>query len=157
MQTTPSTTHSAAVAVATADFAEARADDPLALRRAAVLGSEAADVYGEMWGEQTVGLRLALMACLDSAVGFGDALARRRDIPPAELRRTARTVGGFLRGAARIIKVMQNGLLMLAENRAGDWPRQPRRPRAVRRAATVANGRRQVIDMQRGIAASAAP
>jgi hypothetical protein len=48
---------------------------------------------------------------------------------------------------------MQHGLLMLAKIRAGGWPQ---RPRAARRAATVADGRLQVIDMQRGIAASAA-
>jgi hypothetical protein len=131
--------------------------DRYAARRAAVLGAEAADVHGEMWGEQTVGLHLVLMACLDSAVPFSGVLATRRDVPPIELRRTARTIGNSLKAAAEAIEVMQNGLLMLAEIRAGRWPRQPPRPRAVRHAATVANGRLQVLEMLRGIAASAAP
>jgi hypothetical protein len=68
--------------------------------RAAVLSAEAGDVHSEMWGEHTVGLHLALMACLHSAVIFGYALARRRDIRPAEPRWAARTIGGSLRAAA---------------------------------------------------------
>jgi hypothetical protein len=150
------TTRSEVLAAARAAYAEIFAGDPHAVHRAAVLSAEAADVYGEMWCEQTVGLHLALMACLDTAASFGDVLASRRDIPSVELRRTARTVGRTLQGAAEVIKVMQDGHLMLAEIRAGGRPRQPRRPRAARRAATVADGRLQVIDMQRGIAASAA-
>ena len=75
------------------------------------------------------------------------------DIPPAELRRTARTIGGSLRAAARGIKVMQNGLLMLAEIRAGGSRGAAGRAARGHRA----NGRLQVIDIQRGIAASAAP
>jgi hypothetical protein len=151
------TTQSDALAAAKATYAGIFAGDPHAAPRAAVLSAEAADVYGEMWGEQAVGLHLVLMACLDTAASIGDVLASRRDIPSVELRRTARTIGRTRQGAAEVIKVMQDGHLMLAEIRAGGWPRQPRRPRAVRRAATVANGRLQVIEMQRGIAAAAAP
>ena len=81
MQITHSITSAALAAAAKATYAEIFAGDPHAARR--VLSAEAADVYGEMWGEQTVGVHLVLMACLDSAVSFGDALARRRDIRPS--------------------------------------------------------------------------
>jgi hypothetical protein len=126
------TTRSAADPAATKEaFAALFADDPLWLRRATVLSAEAADVYGEMWGEQMVGLHLTLMTCLDNAVVFGDALARRRDLSPAELQRTARAVGGSLQVAAKTMKVMQDGPLMLAHVRATGSP-QDLRPRGDR-------------------------
>jgi hypothetical protein len=93
-------TQSDALAAASAPHAEIFAGGPDAARRAAVLSAEAGDVHSEMWGEHTVGLHLALMACLHSAVIFGYALARRRDIRPAEPRWAARTIGGSLRAAA---------------------------------------------------------
>jgi hypothetical protein len=131
MKAMPPTLEPAAIGQDRAIYAEMFAADPRAARRAAILSAEAADVFGELFGERVVSMHMVLMTCLRCAASVGDALARRPDPSLADIRRTVRSIERMLQSAARAQKVTQEQIALLAEVRSGVRPRRPRTRRSV--------------------------
>jgi hypothetical protein len=130
MDTTQSTAGTTLRAADKAAYDEMLAADPHGARRAAILGAEAADVFGELFGERTVAMHLVLMTCLRCAATFGDALARHPGPSLTDIRQTARSIDRMLRSAARAQTVTQAQIALLAEVRAGVRLRRARTRRS---------------------------
>ena len=118
MKATPTEAQLRHAAVEKAAIDKFIATDPDARRRAAILSAEAADVYDEMFGEQSVVLHVLVMRCLGHALIMSERLKENRKAPLAERLKAARAVARLLHAATKGMTGLHEELALLADLRA---------------------------------------